>query len=442
MLTLPPIPKNFNDQLTQFFGAMGKNVTFIVTHQCNMRCTYCYEHHKENKVMSLTMAKKFVDLLFSEDEKNSPYLNPQKTSGLILEFIGGEPLLEIDLIDQTLDYFLYKALDLNHRWANLFMISISTNGILYLTPKVQNFMKKWNRRLSMSITIDGNKELHDSCRHLVSGEPTYDIVAEAFKDARIRFNQSGTKLTLSKDNLQYLSTACIDMIQKFNLEYLFGNPVFEENWTNQDALLYYNELKKLADWLISTNQWQKTGVAFFTDFVGQPLPETDDRNWCGGAGDMLAFDVDGTIYPCLRYAPLSIGEDLASHTTIGHVDTGLVQQPCEQCFMDELCAITRRSQSTDKCWSCPIATGCATCSAWQYELYGTANRRCTNICPMHQARVMAASYFYNTLYRKNNDSQRFALNIPKEWAIEIISEEEYNFLLDLARGDNNESNND
>ena len=81
-----------------------------------------------------------------------------------LIFIGGEPLLEIDLIDYFMRYFRQKAVELNHRWAIHYMISISTNGILYNNPKVQQFIRKNQGRLSLTITIDGNKELHDSCR--------------------------------------------------------------------------------------------------------------------------------------------------------------------------------------------------------------------------------------------------------------------------------------
>ena len=432
MLNIPQPPINYNEQTAKLFGSMAKSITFIVTQTCNMNCSYCYEHHKSNASMDITIAKKAVDLLFKEDAENSKFINPEETSALILDFIGGEPLLEINLIDKIVDYFLYKALDLNHRWASRFIISMSTNGILYFSPQVQAFMKKWHGRLSMSITIDGNKELHDSCRRLVSGAPTYDVAAAAFADARVRFNQSGTKLTLSPDNLKYLSSACIDMIEKFDLTYLFGNPVFEHPWTIDEATLYYNELKKLADWLIDSERWKRTGTSLFNDFAGHQLPSTDNQNWCGGTGSMLAFDTDGTIYPCLRYAPLSIGEELSKKCVIGHVDTGLVSQSCEKCFMESLCAITRRSQSTDECWNCEIGSGCATCSAWQYEIYGTADKRCTNICHMHKAKVMATSYFYNTLYRKYNETKRFKLNIPKDWAVEIIGEDEYNYLLNLS----------
>ena len=95
--------------------------------------------------------------------------------------------------------------------------------------------------------------------------------------------------------------------------------------------------------------------------------------------------------------------------------------------------ITRRSQSTDKCFSCPIAAGCSWCSAYNYEEFGTPNKRATYICEMHQAAALANTYFLNKLYQTLNMSQRALLRVPKEWALNIIDEKEYNFLYLLSQ---------
>lgn len=434
MISMPPREKSFTDEYATIYPLKKcRTVTFIVTHSCNLNCSYCYEHHKSNERMSIEVAKKCVDLLFEEDAKNSRYINEDKMNGLILDFIGGEPLLEIELIDQIMDYFIYKALDLNHRWAIRHMISISTNGVCYFDQKVLDFFHKHEGRVHVGITIDGNEQLHDKCRRFYDGRPSYHLAAAAFKDAQKRFGQNGTKMTIAQANLPYLFDACRDMITEFDLKYLQGNVVFEDEWTNQDARLYYAQLKQLADWLIDTGKWETTWVAFFDDFIGKPLPESETQNWCGGTGDMLAFDIDGTCYPCLRYSPISVSSQLAAQFVIGHCDTGLEATACQHNCVNCLNAITRRSQSTDECWNCTIASGCAWCSAWHAELYGTPNRRCTHICPMHHARVLAASYFYNTLYRKFDEKDRFKLNVPIEKATQIIDEDEYQMLVLLSQ---------
>ena len=172
--------------------------------------------------MNIESGRKVVDFLFEQDAANSRFVNKDNAHGLVIEFIGGEPLLAIDLIDYIMDYFIYKAINLKHRWSTNFMISISSNGVDYFNPSVIAFMNKWYGRLSIGITVDGNRELHDACRRFPNGDPSYELASKAFLDAKTRFSQTGTKLTISKDNLRFLSTACIDMISDFGLSYLHG----------------------------------------------------------------------------------------------------------------------------------------------------------------------------------------------------------------------------
>jgi len=70
-------------------------------------------------------------------EKNDPegFIN-KDTKAIILDFIGGEPFLNIDIIDFTVEYFMNQCLGKNHPWLYTFKISISTNGDLYFTDKV------------------------------------------------------------------------------------------------------------------------------------------------------------------------------------------------------------------------------------------------------------------------------------------------------------------
>lgn len=87
------------------------NATFCVTEDCNLRCTYCYMVGK-NKFhrMDFDTAKNIVDFLMNDEYS----LN--LSDSIMLDFIGGEPLLEIDLIDRICDYFLLKAYKENHKW--------------------------------------------------------------------------------------------------------------------------------------------------------------------------------------------------------------------------------------------------------------------------------------------------------------------------------------
>ena len=82
---------------------------------------------------------------------------------------------------------------------------------------------------------------------------------------------------------------------------------------------------------------------------------------------------------------------------------------------------------------CPIASGCAWCTAYNYERTGTPDKRVTYICNMHQARVLAQCYHHNMPHRKDPAHAPKAMHIPKDWALEIVGQEEYRRLVELAQ---------
>lgn len=426
------ITPQFQDQYRMMYPEEGnaKSVTFIVTHQCNLRCTYCYEISKSNEVMTFETAKKCVDLLFQEDEKNSLLINPYESNGIILDFIGGEPLLEIDLIDKIMSYFLDTAIKKKHRWATKYMISISSNGVLYNQPSVKKFLNKFQGRVNLGITIDGDEKTHDSCRVDCNGCGSYKFAAQAFKD-QISRGQRGTKFTIAPGNVDKVYSACKDIIEKFNLKELYCNCVYEEGWNENHAKILYYQLKKLSDWLIESDRYKDTFISILDQITGKSTPETKNDNWCGGTGKMLAFDVDGTIYPCLRYSPMSVPNQ--EPFRIGDITNGIGNLKDDKTRIQILESITRLSQSSEECISCPISDGCGWCSAYNYQMTGTPNQRVTFICPMHKARVLAVSYYRNKILQKENKNKREKLNIPKEQATKIIGEDEYNYLLQLSK---------
>lgn len=140
----------------------AQSITFIVTEDCNLRCKYCYISHKSsNKKMDLETAREFIDYILNADINYAP--------AVIIEFIGGEPLIEIELVDKISDYFKLSAYDLNHPWYWNYRISISTNGVNYSTEEVQNYINKNKNKISLGITLDGTKEKHDLQRVFPDG---------------------------------------------------------------------------------------------------------------------------------------------------------------------------------------------------------------------------------------------------------------------------------
>ena len=413
-------------------GMATMEITFQVTDACSLACTYCYQIDKGTSIMPFEIAKTFIDNLF--EGKYKGYVSEEEKPFLVLDFIGGEPFLQPKLIEKICDYFYDKAIERMSPWAEHSMISVCTNGVHWFEPDVQHFLNKYRNKLSISVTIDGNKELHDACRIFPDGRPSYDLAVAAAKDWMDRGGYMGSKITIAPANIQYMNDAILHMID-LGYKEINANTVYEKGWTIEHAKTFYWKLKEIANYFIENNLVNDIYLSLFTDHLGKPKSETDLDTWCGGVGNaMLAIDPDGKLYPCLRYMKSSLGNDQPP-LSFGDVWNGIGQTPEDAQWIKCLACVTRRSESSDECFYCPIAEGCAECSAYNYQINGTPDSRCTFICDMHKARCLANSYFWNKWYRKTNSKERIKIYCPKEWALEIIPEDEFQMLLDLSKED-------
>lgn len=385
----------------------------------------CYQTHKGHNKMSKETARKCVDMLFDMYERNDDEFINRDMDAIILDFIGGEPLMAIDIIDYICSYFYDKCIELNHPWMYTWRASMTSNGALYFEPEVQAFLKKFNGRVSFAITLDGPKEIHDACRVYHDGRGNFDDAYAAMKHFNANYYEElGTKVTIAPENL-----ADINKIVRFfvdeGMKIIHANPVYEVEWTVEQAQQYYRELKKMADYLLELND--ETNVALFDENLFIPMLEDDQSTYCGGTGKMLAFDPQGLAYPCLRYMESSLG-GVVPPLVIGDCGHGLFVTEEQRKLQDELCKITRRTQNTDECYYCPIARGCGECAAYSYMQHKRLGKRSMNICNMHKARSLANVYYWNKYYAMNGIDKKMPLNLPKEEALRFVDEEEYEML--------------
>jgi radical SAM peptide maturase (CXXX-repeat target family) len=273
---------------------------------------------------------------------------------------------------------------------------------------------------SFCISIDGNKELHDSCRKDFSGQGSYDRAIAAVRHYRKHYNQEITsKMTLSPENISYTFEAVVNLINE-GYDEVFLNCVFEEGWTWYHANILYTEMVKLADYIIDNDLYNKIYISLFEEIFFKPMDEEDNNNWCGGVDNrMFALSPDGGYYSCIRYMESSLNGK-QKPLILGNINEGYLVTEEHKTINKELQNITRRSQSTDECYYCPVGYGCAWCSGLNYELFGTVNKRATYICVMHKARALANVYYWNKLYKK--------CNIDKEF-VNYLSQEDINQIL-------------
>lgn len=398
-------------------SGIAKSITFIVTKDCQLACKYCYLVGKNSKErMSWEVAKQAIDYILSHESDFNE-------ESVIWDFIGGEPFLEIGLIDKICDYLKTEMFKRNHHWFNSYRFSFSTNGINYHTDKVQNFIKKNRDHLSIGITIDGTRRKHDLNRIWKTPEMeqgimpkheeergSYDDVVKNIPLWLEQFPSAGTKVTISSADIPYIKESVLHLyslgIHEVNI-----NCVFEDVWKDGDDVLLEEQLMQLADAIIDGGYYKDYACSFFSESIGKPMDrELENNNWCG-AGRMLAVDANGIFYPCTRFAQYSLREKKA--WTIGNVRDGI-----DKNRLRPFLTLDRCTQSNPECIDCEVASGCAWCQGENYDAADTPSvyQRSTAICKMHKARVRANNYYWNKLFRKlelEGQREEYERNKPK-----------------------------
>lgn len=404
------------------------SLTFQTSEKCSLNCTYCYQFNKSEMRMSFDTAKTFIDHLLNDDYG---YINRYNSPAIIIEFIGGEPLLEIDLTRRIYEYFLERCYELDHPWFTMHRLSICSNGMQYFDESVQDFFKEYSSQISFNISIDGNKELQDACRIQPNGEGSYDIDMAALNHFNKHFTpERNSKMTLSPNNIKYLYDSVVDFINH-GMRVININCVFEEGWNVETAKIEYEQLIQLADYILN-NDLEPVYIAIFTDKQEGRQDKLHDSNSCGGLGAMLAIRPNGQFYPCLRYMPTSIGSNVKD-LCIGTVQHGMIGRDQHSEILEMMDNITRRSQTNDICFECPLSNKCANCSALGHTVFGTPNKRTTFICIQMIAEHLANVYYWNLVGLKHpewNIPVRHLVT-PDEWNLLVVDKDELDYLKDL-----------
>lgn len=374
-------------------SGMAKNITFIVTKDCQLACKYCYLVGKNTKErMSWGVAKQAIDYILDNE-----YDENFNQESVVFDFIGGEPFLEIELIDKICDYIKQELYRRNHHWFNSYRFSFSTNGINYHEEKVQKFIAKNNTHLSIGITIDGTQQKHDLNRIWKGDGPergSYNDVVRNIPLWLSQFPGGATKVTISSADIPYIKDSVLHLyslgIHEVNI-----NCVFEDVWEEGDDKKFEEQLMVLADTIIDNDLYKDYACSFYTEHMGKPMDcKLENGNWCG-AGQMLSIDAAGNFYPCTRFAQYSLRDKKA--WIIGNIRDGIDKNK-----LRPFLTLDRCTQSKQECIDCEVASGCAWCQGENYDAADTPTvfQRATAICKMHKARVRANNYYWNKLYRK------------------------------------------
>lgn len=358
-----------------------RRIVFIVTQDCQLRCNYCYLIGKNQKGrMTWGTARQIVDFLMSL---------PVKENEVIFDFIGGEPLLEIDLIKKVSDYLVEAMRTNNHPWLNNYQFRFTSNGLAYSSNKVQEYIQKYRHHLYVQISIDGTQRKHDLNRVFANGKGSYNALIPNVRLWLEQFGDEATTVTvISHEDIPYLAESVIHLIT-LGLQNITLSLVVEDVWKAEDDIIFEKELMTVANYIIDNRLWNKVKVSSFRKELG--MKEIEEHIYpCGQP--MYVFDAKGNIYSCIRFADYSLRSK--KHRMIGTLYTGLDENK-----LRPLLAFSRESCYPPKCLDCEVGACCRWCPAENYDASdsGTIFQRTTTVCLLHKANVRVRNYYWQKI---------------------------------------------
>ena len=380
---------------------------FQVNNFCNLNCSYCYQCNKGHKQMDLCKAKYFIDKFFEKDEKYFKGYFQMPIEGIILDFIGGEATLSMEIVDGVTDYFYKKCIDRGLiNWIINSDIWLESNGTTYFKPEVYRFIEKHSVKLDLPITLDGNKALHDTCRKYHDGRGSYDDVEKAIKHYMANFNKvPNSKVTLSPENVSYLYDGIINFIK---LGYLSVrcNCCMEDVWDDLSQDEYYHQLIKIYDYII--NERSTFSFSPMRDYVNKCNTAS-----CGLYGSMLCLDYDGNLYNCFRYSDVSIAN--RKPLTLGTVDAGITNTEVLNKLRSRI-----NNAYDEQCKKCSIRSSCENCPAFNYQHTGSLTTNLKTNCRVTHLEAKAFKYFQNRCLEEGFSHPM--LNSKNEWNNDLFAQ--------------------
>lgn len=349
-----------------------KALCLHIAHDCNLACRYCFAEEGEYKgrraLMSYEVGKQALDFLIQ---------NSGNRRNLEVDFFGGEPLMNFDVVKQLVAYGREQETLHDKK----FRFTLTTNGIL-LNDDIIEFI---NQEMSnVVLSIDGRKEVNDFMRPARNGKGSYDVILPKFKKVAESRNQTNyyVRGTFTHHNLDF--AADVLHLADLGFEQISVEPVVaapEEPYAikKEDIARICEEYDTLAKEMIERKK-KGRGFHFFhfmIDLTGGPCV-AKRLSGCGSGTEYLAVTPWGDLYPCHQF----VGTE---EFLMGNVFDGVTKTDIRDEF--KLCNVYAK----EKCKECFARFYCSGgCAANSFHFHGTINDAYDIGCELQRKRVECA----------------------------------------------------
>ena len=328
-----------------------KALCLHIAHDCNLACEYCFaeegEYHGRRALMSLETGRQALDFLVA---------NSGSRVNLEVDFFGGEPLMNWDVVKQLVEYG--RSLEEPHH--KRFRFTLTTNGVL-LRDDIMDFC---NREMSnVVLSVDGRKDVHDRMRPFRNGKGSYDLIMPKFKKfaasrGQDRYYVRGTFTHYNLDFAEDVFSLADEGFEQISVEPVVAPPEAPYAIREEDLPRLLEEYDKLAKGIIERRRAGKwfNFFHFMIDLEGGPCVYKR-LSGCGSGTEYLAVTPWGDLYPCHQF----VGQE---EFLMGNVRDGILRTDIRDEF--KLCNVYAKPKCRD-CFARFYCSGGCAANAWNFH---------------------------------------------------------------------------
>lgn len=349
-----------------------KALCLHVAHTCNLNCEYCFasqgKYHGDRALMSLEVGKRALDFLVE---------NSGKRTNLEVDFFGGEPLMNWEVVKEIVRYG--RELEKIHN--KRFRFTLTTNGVL-LNDDVIDFANKEMHNVVLS--LDGRKEVHDHLRKTVNGKGSYETIVPNFKNFVEKRGSNGYYMrgTFTHNNVDFTNDIfhMADLgFTELSMEPVVCKPNDPYALTEEDLPILFEQYEILAKEMLRREK-NGNGFTFYhymIDLKGGPCIYKRISG-CGSGTEYMAVTPWGELFPCHQF----VGDEKYS---LGNIWDGVTNNEVQQEF--KLCNAYARKECQD-CWAKLYCSG--GCAANSYHASGSITGVYEYGCKLFKKRMECA----------------------------------------------------
>ena len=359
-------------ELKEKTAGVIKALCLHVAHTCNLTCSYCFasqgKYHGDRAVMSFDTGKRALDFLIE---------NSGTRRNLEVDFFGGEPLMNFDVVKQLTQY----ARSIEKEKGKNFRFTLTTNGML-IDDDVIDFC---NREMSnVVLSLDGRKEIHYRYSVDYAGNGSWERIVPKFqKLVKARGNKGyymrGTFTHANPDFLADIEKMLELGFTELSMEPVVCAPGDPEELTKDDLKIVMEQYEKLAELMLERDAEGKpfTFYHYMIDLKGGPCIYKRISG-CGSGTEYMAVTPWGDLYPCHQF----VGEE---DFKLGDIWNGVSNVRVQKEFAG--CNVYAREECRD-CWARLYCSG--GCAANAYHSTGSVRGVYKNGCELFKKRMECA----------------------------------------------------